>query len=361
MRRLRKSGQYEAVSYASSSANSRRTEQLQGSSDADIARAVELLRSGKLVAIPTETVYGLAANALDVPAVASIFEAKQRPGWDPLIVHVSDMAMLSRVVRDVPACALALMDRFWPGPLTLLLPRHPDLPSAVTAGRELVGVRMPAHPIAARLIRQTRLPLAAPSANRFGHISPTTAAHVLADLDSRIEAVVDGGATDIGVESTVLDPVARVLYREGGVTRQQLEHVLGATVAVYRRREDVMRPAATPESLPSPGVGMRHYAPRANVMLVHSQEHLDDLLQHVTAEQTGVMLPQDWKVTGWKGKVFAWERWGDPAALARTLYTGLRALDTGHVQTIICPLPPSSDEPLIEAIRDRLLKAARDA
>lgn len=361
MRCLRKSGQYEAVSHASPSADLRRTEHLQGGSDADTARAVQLLQSGKLVAIPTETVYGLAAHALDNAAVASIFEAKQRPGWDPLIVHISDIGMLSRITRDVPACARALMDSFWPGPLTLLLPRHPDLPSAVTAGRDLVGIRMPAHPIAAQLIRDSGLPLAAPSANRFGHISPTTAAHVMADLYGRIDAVVDGGAADIGVESTVLDPVARVLYREGGVTRHQLEQVLGATVAVYRRREDAMRPAATPESLPSPGVGMRHYAPRAKVLLVHSQSDLDNLLRNLTPGQTGIMLPKDWKTTGWTGKVFPWERWDDPAALARTLYTGLRALDTGAITTIVCPLPPSGDEPLIEAIRDRLLKAARDA
>lgn len=323
--------------------------------------AANLLRDGRLVAIPTETVYGLAANALNQQAVESIFVAKARPKWDPLIVHACDMAMLLRVVREVPTSALALMEKFWPGPLTLLLPRHADISDSVTAGRQLVGVRMPSHPVALQLIRAAGVPLAAPSANLFGHISPTTVAHVLGDLDGRIDAVLDAGPCEIGVESTVFDPVARVLYRQGGVSKAQLESVLGKPVTVYYRREDVTKPVATPESLPSPGVGMRHYAPTANLMLVHSEKDMDELLHHVTPENTGVMLPKGWKAPGWTGKVFAWESWDNPAELARTLYTGLRALDQKGVRTIVCPLPSSSEEPLVEAIRDRLLKAARDA
>lgn len=314
-----------------------------------------------MVAIPTETVYGLAANALDEKGVESIFEAKARPSWDPLIVHVCDMAMLSQVVREVPTAALMLIEKFWPGPLTLLLPRHANISDSVTAGRDLVGVRMPSHPVALELIRTAGVPLAAPSANLFGHISPTTVTHVLADLDGRIDAVLDAGPCEIGVESTVLDPVARVLYRQGGVSKEQIESVLGKPVTVYYQREDVTKPVAKPESLPSPGVGMRHYAPKASVMLVHSEKDMDELLHHVTPEHTGVMLPKGWKVTGWTGKVFAWESWDNPAALARTLYTGLRSLDGKGVRTIVCPLPPSSEEALVEAIRDRLLKAARDA
>lgn len=361
MRTVRESGQYSPVKVATSSSSAQRTLHLQANLPADIEKAAKILQDGGLVAMPTETVYGLAANALDEKAVAGIFAAKQRPSWDPLIVHVSDMAMLSRVVREVPTAALMLMERFWPGPLTLLLPRHANVSDAVTAGRELVGVRMPAHKTPQELIQRAGLPLAAPSANLFGHVSPTTVAHVLADLDGRIDAVLDAGPSEIGVESTVLDPVARVLYRQGGVSRAQIEAVLGKPVTVYHRREDVTKPAAKPESLPSPGVGIRHYAPKANVMLVHTQADMDDLLLHVTPEHTGVMLPKGWKATGWSGKVFAWEAWSDPAALARTLYTGLRTLDEKGVRTIVCPLPASSEEPLVEAIRDRLLKAARDA
>ena len=188
---------------------------------AGMARAVELLRAGGTVAFPTETVYGLAANALDPAAVARIFAAKQRPGWDPVIVHVEGAAMLERVAA-VPAelrdRAQALMEAFWPGPLTLLLPRTAEVPDAVTAGRRLVGVRMPSHPVARELIRMADIPLAAPSANRFGAPSPTTAAHVLADLAGRIDAVLDGGPTSVGVESTVLDLAARAIYRPGAVS-----------------------------------------------------------------------------------------------------------------------------------------------
>jgi len=349
------------VKVATSSSSAQRTLHLQATAAADMDTAANLLLDGRLVAMPTETVYGLAANSLNQNAVESIFVAKARPKWDPLIVHVSDTTMLLRVVREVPTAALMLIETFWPGPLTLLLPRHADVSDSVTAGRDLVGVRMPAHPVALELIRAAGVPLAAPSANLFGHISPTTVEHVLADLDGRIDAVLDAGPCEIGVESTVLDPVARVLYRQGGVSREQIESVLGKHVSVYYRREDVTRPEARPESLPSPGVGMRHYAPSASLMLVHSEKDMDELLHHVTPESTGVMLPKGWRVTGWTGKVFAWESWDNPAGLARTLYTGLRALDQKGVRTIVCPLPPSSDEPLVEAIRDRLLKAARDA
>ena len=343
--------------FANSPIPERSTRRFQATSEADLALAADLLRNGGLVAIPTETVYGLAANALDEAAVASIFIAKQRPGWDPLIVHISDRAMLAQTVREVSADASALMDAFWPGPLTLLLPRHPVLPPAVTAGRDLVGVRMPGHPVALELIRKSGVPLAAPSANRFGHISPTTTAHVLADLDGRIDAVVDAGPTSIGVESTVLDPAARVLYRQGGISQQQIEAVLGAGITVYKPGPQ----PTIPESLPSPGVGIRHYAPAAKVVLVHSPVDLQAHLNGADPDTTGVLLPQDWSAANWPGTVFHWEPWTDSAGLARTLYNGLRTLDRAGIRTILCPLPPASDQPLVEAIRDRLMKAARDA
>ena len=197
--------------------------------------AAEILRNGGLVALPTETVYGLGANTLNGAAVAGIFAAKQRPAWDPIIIHISDLGMLEGLVQDVPEAARRLMKAFWPGPLTLLLPRSATVPDAVTAGRALVGVRMPAHPVALELIRRAGVPVAAPSANLFGHISPTTAAHVLEDLDGRIDAVLDGGSTAHGVESTVLDPcqIPMVIYRPGAVTVEQIREVGGA-VEVFR-------------------------------------------------------------------------------------------------------------------------------
>ena len=196
-----------------------RTERLEADAPG-IARAAELLRGGGTVALPTETVYGLGANALDPEAVAKIFVAKERPGWDPLIVHLSGRDMLDRVARpegEAAERALRLMEAFWPGPLTLLLPRSPVVPDAVTAGRPLVGVRMPAHPVALAVLRTAGVPVAAPSANRFGRTSPTRAGHVLEDLDGRIDAVLDGGPAAVGVESTVLDPgtLPMRIYRPG--------------------------------------------------------------------------------------------------------------------------------------------------
>lgn len=309
--------------------------------------------------MPTETVYGLAANAFDAAAVERIFVAKERPHWDPLIVHVSDEAMLARVVAEVPSSARRLMEAFWPGPLTLLLPRGPALPLAVTAGRDLVGVRTPAHPVALALIRAAGVPLAAPSANRFGHISPTTAQHVLSDLDGRIDAVLDAGPCSIGVESTVLDPSAMMLYREGGVSREQIEQIVETAVPVYRP----LGGDKAPESLPSPGVGIRHYAPQARVLLVASEGELRGRLAELSSHTAGVMLPEGWSLADREQAthVFAWERWDDAPALARTLYAGLRALDALAVSTILCPLPGASELPMVEAIRDRLLKAARES
>src|SRR5207248_1814759 len=235
---------------------------------AAISRAAELLRGGGTVAFPTETVYGLGANALDGTAVAKIFEAKERPGWDPLIVHVADRAMLNRVAavpEGLQDQVSALAAGFWPGPLTILLPRTAEVPDSVTAGRPLVGVRMPGHPVAAELIGRAAVPIAAPSANRFGKPSPTTAAHVLTDLDGRIDAVLDGGQTNVGVESTVFDLAARTIYRPGAVSAAMISRVIGDSVRVIKAES---KAPARPESLPSPGTGIRHYAPSARLVLV---------------------------------------------------------------------------------------------
>jgi L-threonylcarbamoyladenylate synthase len=321
----------------------------------DIARAAEILRDNGTVAFPTETVYGLAANALNATAVAGIFLAKDRPDWDPLIVHVSNRSMLDEVAI-VPSQAEQLIQAFWPGPLTLLLPRTNKIPDAVTAGRALVGVRMPAHPIALALIEAAGLPLAAPSANRFGHTSPTTAAHVLEDLDHRIDAVLDGGPTTVGLESTVLDPnqSPMLIYRPGAVTAAMLEPIVGP-VALYQPH---LQSQATPQSLPSPGVGIRHYAPHARLILVHDEAELNSQLEQLGKKETvGVMLPHGWTIPHGSAKVFSWSSIEDPTALAQTLFAGLRALDSQGVATILCPLP--KPEGLGIAIHDRLKKAAK--
>ena len=322
-----------------------------------MARAADLLRSGGTVAFPTETVYGLGANALDSAAVAKIFEAKERPGWDPLIVHVADAAMLDRVAA-IPEHSRgqveALAAAFWPGPLTILLPRIPDVPDAVTAGRALVGVRMPAHPIAAELLRRAGVPVAAPSANRFGRPSPTTAAHVLADLDGRIDAVLDGGQTSVGVESTVFDLAAHAIYRPGAVSATMLAKVIGQEVQVVTPERTA---GAAPESLASPGMGIRHYAPSARIVLVPGQKELLAEVARWSPPEVGVMLPDGWDA-GAAQVSFRWGPWDRAEILARLLYFGFRLLDDRGVKVIVCPVP-TADGPLGDAVRERLEKAAR--
>jgi L-threonylcarbamoyladenylate synthase len=330
------------------------------SSEAEKAleRGAEILRSGGLVALPTETVYGLGANALDAAAVGRIFAAKQRPAWDPVIVHVADEAMLDGLVEQIPEAARKLMKAFWPGPLTLLLPRTSAVPDAVTAGRPLVGVRMPAHPVALELIRRAGIPVAAPSANLFGHISPTTAAHVLADLDGRIDAIVDAGPTEHGVESTVLDPCQSpmVIYRPGAVTSVQIRDTAGA-VEMYC--DGGLHETTPREALLSPGVGMRHYAPRARLVLIEGElaglaARLAGAALELPEQQIGVMLPAEVAAPA-GAAVYAWGRWAAPEEMAHKLYAGLRALDNAGCTVILCPLPPP--EGIGTAIRDRLLKA----
>jgi len=335
-----------------------------------INQAAGILRAGGLVAFPTETVYGLGANALDRAAVEGIFAAKERPAWDPVIVHIagpenepaSSAAMLNQLVTEIPLAAQLLMEKFWPGPLTLLFPRSAAVPDAVTAGRPLAGIRMPAHPVALELIRRAGVPVAAPSANLFGHISPTTAAHVLEDLDGRIDAVLDAGPTAHGLESTVLDPCQSpmLIYRPGAVTAGQIQEIAGP-VEMFREVADLTEmPQA---ALPSPGTGLRHYAPRARLILVEGpQETLGKLLEkaalELQGERVGVMLPFGVDAPlGLAGRsVFFWGRWNRPAEMARELYAGLRTLDQEGCTVILCPLPPADG--IGAAIRDRLLKAA---
>ncbi len=336
-----------------------------------IDTAAEILRSGGLVAMPTETVYGLGANALDPDAVARIFAAKQRPAWDPVIVHIAGPVfqnhMLDGLVTKLAPVVLGLMHEFWPGPLTLLLPRSAAVPDAVTAGRPLVGVRMPAHPVAFELIRQAGVPVAAPSANVFGHISPTTADHVLDDLDGRIDAILDAGPTQHGVESTVLDPnqSPMMIYRPGAITANQIRDAAGPVD--YYEPPRMLPQSAPNEALPSPGVGLRHYAPRAKLILINSTladmpQFLVDVAIGWSNERLGLMLPTELTnvepLAKLKAAVYPWGRWTNLEELASNLYAGLRALDALGCTVILCPLPPA--EGLGAAIRDRLRKAANE-
>ena len=327
-----------------------------------IARAAEILRGGGTVAFPTETVYGLGANAFDAEAVKKIFVAKERPGWDPLIVHIADREMLQKVAAEIDQDVHRLMEAFWPGPLTLLLRRSPRIPEVVTAGLARVGVRMPAHPVTRALLQAAGVPLAAPSANRFGRISPTTAEHVAEDLAGRIDAILDGGETTHGVESTVVEarPEGCVIFRPGVITREQLEAVCGVKVWL---REAMLAEDAV-KAAPAPGMGVRHYAPRARLVLVEGEgrSQVEEFFQAVRAceeagEAVGVMLPDRFceAAMGPRVQVYPWGRWEDAEELAQRLYAGLRGLDQAGVTVIVCPMPKG--EGIGVAVRDRLRRA----
>ncbi len=337
------------------------TDVLSAQSQASLHQAASILRDGGTVAFPTETVYGLGANAWDAVAVQRIFEAKQRPAWDPLIVHIDEGIALEEIAAVVSQVNRTLIEAFWPGPLTLLLPKRNTIPDIVTAGRPTVGVRMPAHPVARALIGLARVPLAAPSANSFGRTSPTTAQHVLEDLDGRIDAVLDGGATNLGLESTVIDANAEpaVIYRHGMISIEQIRRYLPDVVAFADSAAARLIADRPQSALPSPGVGLRHYAPKAQLILV-PMEQWESVLRQACGDggQTGVLLPDEFPAPMNSGiTIFRWGKWEDPDELAQRLFAGLRYLDTLSVKRILCPMP--QQDGIGSALRDRLRKAAR--
>ena len=240
------------------------------SNQESIQLASELLHEGQLVAFPTETVYGLGADATNAEAVLSIFKAKGRPADNPLIVHIYDIAQMDRLCA-VPDEAIPLMEAFWPGPLTMLFNKYPLIPDEVTAGLSTVAVRMPSHPVAAALLRACGLPVAAPSANSSGKPSPTLASHVMEDMHGKIPLILDGGPCEVGVESTVLDLChgTPTILRPGGITREMLESVLHAPVALAG---SILRPLKADEKALSPGMRYKHYAPKATVTLVEGTD-----------------------------------------------------------------------------------------
>jgi L-threonylcarbamoyladenylate synthase len=334
------------------------TTQILAADAAGIAAAAALLRAGGLVAFPTETVYGLGGDALNPDAVAAIFAAKGRPADDPLIVHLAAAADLPRVAAAIPPAALALAAALWPGPLTLILPRGPAVPRAVTAGGDTVAVRVPSHPVARALIAAAGTPLAAPSANRFGHTSPTDAAHVLADLDGRIAAVLDGGPTPIGVESTVLDLTTALptLLRPGGVSLEELRAALGEVALGGRAAAGAMR---------SPGLLDRHYAPDSALWLAigPAEAALAWLRERAAAElaagrRVGLLVPDEdaARLAGLGADVEPLGPAADHGAVARRLYAALRALDARRPDVILAR--DLGESGLARAIGDRLRRAA---
>jgi L-threonylcarbamoyladenylate synthase len=312
------------------------------------------LRAGGIVAVPTETVYGLAADATRRSACMKIFSAKGRPSSDPLIVHIASIRDLGRVAFANPA-ALRLAARFWPGPLTIVLPKTGAVPDEATAGLPSVAVRMPSHPLFRRLIRLAGMPLAAPSANPFGFVSPTTAEHVRSSLGGRVRHILDGGPSRIGLESTIIDlrdPRRPVLLRPGAVTRGQLSRALGMPVAVSRVS------AAKGRGQLAPGQMKRHYSPRTPVTL-HARLSLRQVAAGSPADAWLFLAKPAGSKAALGKNVFWLDARGDLRRAARRLFAVLRELDEGGFRRIHAERP--AGEGLAEALADRLTRAASPA
>ena len=334
----------------------------------DIARAAECLRRGGLVAFPTETVYGLGVHAIDRAAVRRLFEAKERPANDPLIVHVSAFDQVAPLVAALPGEAEPLAARFWPGPLTLVMPRGSSVPVEVTAGLDTVAVRVPAHPVARALLLTASLPVAAPSANLFSRPSPTLAAHVLDDLDGRIDMVVDAGPTPVGVESTVLDLTVDppAVLRSGAISVELLRRVVPAV------RHSLVQPGAARttavdrEPMASPGLLSKHYAPRAPITIYRGEPAAVSralpaaaLTAVAAGLRVGVLATagDTPMLSGMPVVIAELGSEDDAETVAARLYAALRELDAARVDVILVR-DISRDEGLWRAVRDRLHRAA---
>ncbi len=307
----------------------------------DPAKAAELLRAGELVAIPTETVYGLAANALDPDAVLKIFEAKKRPGFDPLIVHAASFEAIRNFTGTIPPAALRLGESFWPGPLTVLLPKKPVIPDLVTSGLDTVAVRIPSHPLTTQLLEMLDFPLAAPSANLFGHVSPTRAMHVKDQLDGKVAYILDGGDCGVGLESTIVgfpEDGLPTIYRLGGVPVEEIEEVIGR-VAV--------RPHSSSNPL-APGMLKSHYAPRKPLLIPEKGQVLPENASYLRFSDYLPGIPESRQLVLSKDK--------DLHIAARNLFAALRELDSSSTPLIIAELLP--DHGLGRAINDRLRRAS---
>lgn len=311
----------------------------------NINKAKEFLEAGEIVAIPTETVYGLAGNALNEDAVLKIFAAKNRPFFDPLIVHTRSVEEIEKYVEEIPAPALGLIDRFMPGPLTVLLKKKKIIPDLVTSGLDTVAIRIPNHPMTLALLKELPFPLAAPSANPFGYISPTTAAHVSAQLQGKIPYILDGGQTTVGVESTIIgfDEERPVIYRLGGLTLEAIENVIGK---VYIRMGNSISPR-------SPGMLKSHYAPRKKLTVLESNGRETEV---IPKQRTGVLAFDKYLDGIPKENQILLSPSGDLNEAAKNLFAAMRTLDAADIDIIWAVKFP--EEGLGRAIHDRLKRAS---
>lgn len=309
----------------------------------DLQRAKEILQRGDVVAIPTETVYGLAGNALNSEAVARIFETKKRPAFDPLIIHVPSISRAKEYIVHIPDAAHKLTSRFWPGPLTLVLEKKDIIPDLVTAGLNTVGIRCPDHPLTRSLLESLEFPLAAPSANPFGYVSPTTAKHVNDQLGEHIEYILDGGACEVGIESTIVgfEDNKPVVYRVGGLKIEDIESVIGP---VQVQAHSTSNPKA-------PGQLKSHYAPGKKVII----GKLDDLLQRYPSHTSGILtFTKDFN----SPHQFILSPTGSFQEAAQNLFKALRLFDEMPIDVVLAELLP--EEGLGRAINDRLRRAAAE-
>lgn len=328
--------------------------------------AAQVLRNGGLVAFPTETVYGLGANALDKHAVEGIYKAKGRPSDNPLIVHIAETAALKELTSGIPQTAPKLMEAFWPGPLTLLMPKSDKIPAIVTAGLDTVGIRMPSNPIALELIRRSGVPVAAPSANSSGRPSPTLAKHVVEDLSGKVDVIIDGGHSKVGVESTVLDITADppMILRPGGVTFERLTQLLGKVLF-----DPVISSEGKSSAPPrAPGMKYRHYAPKAMMLLVQgSPEAVADEIgrraELYDRDGTNVgILVTDETAAFYEPALHAYCKFislgsrRNPESLATNLFKSLRDFDENEVGVILAEVPEAAG--IGQAVMNRMLKAA---
>lgn len=323
----------------------------------DIEKAGEILRGGGLVGIPTETVYGLAANALDSEAVAAIFRAKGRPADNPLIVHIADIGDIERfeLASDFPDKARLLAEKFWSGPLTIIVPKGRSIPDEVSAGLDTVAIRFPDHKTAQRIIKAAGVPLAAPSANLSGSPSPTTAAHVMNDMNGRIDAVVDGGECSVGLESTVISLACEParLLRPGGITVSDIENVIGRIEV----DDAVLHQLKKGERAASPGMKYKHYAPKAKVVLLKGKSA--DYINYVNSRKADdtAALCYDEDMSSVELKCFSLGKSGDYSSQAHRLFSSLREIDRDESVKLVyarCPSP----EGVGMAVYNRLVRAA---
>ena len=320
-----------------------------------IDKAGEIIRNGGLVAIPTETVYGLAANALDPAAVKKIYAAKRRPSDNPLIVHISDMEQWGPLVEGIPDEALTLAKKFWPGPLTIILEKSEAIPGITSGGLDTVAVRMPANEVARAVIKSAGVPLAAPSANASGRPSPTKASYVLEDMDGRIDMIIDGGSCEIGVESTVITLAGGVprILRPGGVTPEMLADALGSVEI----DDAVLHELQKGEIAASPGMKYKHYAPKADVTLVKGDfnRFFSVLKEHENVHPTALCFDED--VAGLAGfSALSFGSESDSLSQAQGLFDALRRLDKLGAKTVYARYP--STEGIGLAVFNRMIRSA---